>query len=138
MGIESVAVMVEKASIQFNKIAHQVLASYDITPAQFRIMVFIMDEQENSVRQIDIENYFSLTNPTVTGIVQNLEKKGFIERIKNPQDGRSKVLHVTEKGFSLYKDAKMLNSEMENRFTENLGPEEKKQLLILLRKMTER
>ncbi len=138
MGNESIAVMVERASLKFNKIAYQVLASYCVTPSQFRIMDFVIENPNDSVRQIDIENYFSLTNPTVTGIVQNLEKNGFIKKIPNPNDGRSKVLHITEKGFELQKNLEKLNNEMENRFTEKLNSEEKAQLLALLKKISEK
>lgn len=138
MGNESIAVMVERASLKFNKISYQVLASYCVTPSQFRIMDFVIEKPNDSVRQIDIENYFSLSNPTVTGIVQNLEKKGFIEKIPNPNDGRSKVLHITEKGFELQKNLERLNNEMENRFTEKLNSEEKAQLLTLLKKISEK
>lgn len=138
MGIKSIAVVVEKASLQFNQIANQVLTDYDLTPSQFRIITYIMGQPENTVRQIDIEKFFSLTNPTVTGIVQNLEKKELVKRIPNPDDRRSKVLSLTEKGRRLEKDVIRLNGIMEEKFTEKLTTKEKEQLLKLMKKMVDR
>lgn len=37
-----------------------------------------------------------MTNPTVTGLIQKLEKSGFVKRVANPEDKRSKLLELTE------------------------------------------
>ena len=88
-------------SLEIDKLSYPILEPHDLTHSQFKILKFLLVSPENSVRQVDIEKYYSMTNPTVTGLVQNLEKKGLIERKVNPNDSRSKILCPTEKTLAM-------------------------------------
>lgn len=135
MRANSIAVIVKQASIEFDWVANQALAPYNLTGSQYKIVKFIATQPENTVRQIDIENYFSLSNPTVTGIIQKMEKNGVIQRIPNPEDKRSKVICLTDKWHNMKDELYRIGDGMENAFTKNLSAEEKEQLLYLLKKM---
>lgn len=82
-----------------DKSANQVLAPFDLTNTQYKIMKYLYANQDALIRQADIEEKFSMTNPTVTGIIRNLEKKGFVIRAENPVDKRSKLLVLTEQAM---------------------------------------
>lgn len=132
---DSIAIMIKRLGQEFDKLSNKVLAQYDLTASQFKVLKFIMMKPEFSVRQIDIENYFSMSNPTVTGIIQNLEKKELIERVANPEDKRSKVIRVTEKVRGMEDDITRIGKELEEQFTRKLTDEEKYILRTILNKM---
>ncbi len=132
---DSIAIMIKAASVEFDKLSNQILADYNLTHSQFKVLKFILREPELTVRQIDIEKFFYMTNPSVTGLLHNLEKKQMIERIPNPQDHRSKVIRLTEKVYEMEEQLSQIGNTLEERFTQNLNREEKEQLRSLLRKM---
>ena len=135
MKFDSIAIMVKLASTDFDKQSNQALAPYDMTNSQYKVLKYILTRPELSVRQIDVENYFSMSNPTVTGLLQNMEKHGLIERIPNPEDKRSKVIRVTDKVRAEEEELVRLGAEMEERFTRNLDENEKQQMKLLLSKL---
>ena len=75
MKYDSIAILVKIASLEFDKVSNQILSPYELSNSQFKILKYILWQEDGAVRQIDIENYFAMTNPTVTGLVQNMEKK---------------------------------------------------------------
>lgn len=54
-------------------------ARYDLTPAQASILMYL-EKADHPVNQRELENYFRLSNPTVTGLMKRMEAKGFIRR----------------------------------------------------------
>lgn len=132
---ESVVILMKTISLEFDKLGNQMLMPYDLTYPQFKTMKLLFKNQPMTIRQIDIERHFSLTNPTVTGIIQNLEKKGFIERITNPEDSRSKVISITQKAKDMEEELTRLGARMEEMSTKKLSAEEREHLLFLLKKL---
>lgn len=131
----SIAVMIKIASLEFDKLSNQMLSKYDLTSSQFKVLKFLLKRPELNIRQIDIEKFFSMTNPTVTGILQNLEKKQMIERVQNPLDCRSKVIRLTKKVYTIKDELIKMGDDIEAQFTQNLSQEEKEQLKMLLKKI---
>ena len=130
-----IAVLIKKLSLEIDKLSNPILEPYDLTNSQFKILKFLLNSPENSIRQVDVEKYFSMTNPTLTGLVQTLEKKGLIERKINPNDSRSKILCPTEKTMKMKNLLYKLGDELEKKFTSVLNPDEKKTLMQLLKKL---
>ena len=83
----------------------------------------------------DIEKAYSMTNPTVTGILQNLEKNNWIERIENPNDARSKVIKLTKKALKQKEELYNLGDNLEKEFTKGLNKTEQNRLNELLNKL---
>ena len=76
-----------------------------------------------------------MSHPTVIGLIDQLEKKGYLERQKDPEDGRSRILLLTEKAKQLQNELEMLGDRLEANFTCSLSDDEKdvlKQLLLKL------
>lgn len=134
---DRVALLIKKTALVIEKLSNQVLAPYELSHTQYKIMKMLYRNPERSVRQIDIEEIFSLTNPSVTGIIQNLEKKGLVERVQNPEDKRSKLVCLTERAFAVKDELDQLGEALEKKVTEGLSEEECMELCTLLTKMLE-
>ena len=134
-GSNKIAILIKKLSLEIDKLSYPILEPHDLTHSQFKILKFLLVSPENSVRQVDIEKYYSMTNPTVTGLVQNLEKKGLIERKVNPNDSRSKILCPTEKTLAMKNLLYQLGNKLEEKLTSVLTDNERETLICLLKKL---
>lgn len=128
--------MIKKLSLELDKLTNPILSPYKLSPTQYRIIKYLYNNE--NVRQIDIQNAYSLTNPTVTGILKNMEHNGWIIRNSNPNDKRSKIISLTKKSIDIKDELYNIGNKLENLFTKNLTSIEKTRLLKLLNKMLER
>ena len=135
MNNKKIAILIKKLALEFDKISNPSLAPYDLTPTQFKILKYLYDH--DNVIGMDIQNAFSMTNPTVTGIIQNMENGGWIERAVNPNDSRSKIIKLTEKAINKKTELYELGENLEKTFTKDLTKTEQNELLELLNKMME-
>ena len=108
-------------------------AGYDVTPVQTHLLLHLAcwtGEQEASQR--DLERKLRLKPSTVNGIVDRLEAKGYVSRRASPQDGRVRLVSLTEAGRSKVQDFHVIVEETERRFTASLSEQERGQLRKLL------
>lgn len=131
----TVALLVKKAELKIEKIATSLLASYDLTSRQLKILNILYASEDRQLRQIDLEHHFALTNPTVTGILNNMEKKGLIRRVKNPEDNRSNVIVLTDEALEKKNEMIALYHTLEETLTSSLTANEKETLIALLAKL---
>lgn len=132
---ESIEFLIRAISRRSEKLANQQLAQFDLTSTQFRTLLYVYHRPPMTVRQCDLESFFSKSNPAVTGILNNMEQKDLIRRVTNPEDGRSKVLMVTEKGAALIPELDKYRGWMDQLLTENMTEEEVNILIVLLKKL---
>ena len=130
-----VSVLIKKSSLIFDKYVNQLLAQYHLSSSQFRILMILYKSPDCSVRQTDIEAAFSMTNPTVTGLVHSLEKNGLVKKIANPEDKRSRFLVLTEYAESRRNEFLSLADSIEKEMTDGLSETEAAVLSELLLKV---
>lgn len=135
MPSDKVAILIKKTALVMEKLSNHVLAPYELTHTQYKILMLLLRYQDKPLRQIDIETHFAMTNPTVTGIIQNLEKKDLIRRIPNPADRRSKLLTLTQRALSMKEELYALGEAIEKQATANLSDDECRQIVALLKKI---
>ena len=132
---DSIEFLLRAVNRRAEKLANQELAKFDLTSTQFRTLTYLSHQPPLTVRQCDLEVFFSKSNPAVTGILNNMEQKDLIRRVCNPADGRSKVLEITEKGLALLPQLDAYRGWMDKLLTENKTEVEKAILIVLLKKM---
>lgn len=135
MRTDKIAILIKRTALEFDKIANPILAEYDLTASQYRVLKYLYMQPNETSRIVDIERECSITHPTALGLIDNLSKKGFVVKIANPEDARSKVISLTEKTKKMQEDLENVGDELENMLTKNLTKKEKQQLLSLLQKM---
>ena len=80
----------------------EMIENKDLTSMQKHVLKFILLETiHRDLYQKDIEEEFQIRKPTVTGILQLMEKNGYIYRECAKQDARLKRILPTEKAESL-------------------------------------
>ena len=86
---------------------------YGLTGVQALVINFL--GEEDGINFQLLAERLRLANPTLTGIVDRLEKTGMVERIPNPADRRSILINLTEKGAAIFAElnAQMLTANQE-------------------------
>lgn len=135
MRTDKIAILIKKAALEFDKIANPVLAEYNLTASQYRVLKYLYTQPDETSRIVDIEKECSITHPTALGLLDNLSKKGFVVKIVNPEDARSKVISLTGKTKEMQGELENVGERLENTLAGNLTKEERQQLLSLLHKM---
>ena len=77
------------------------LAQMDLTAAQGRIVGYIAHAAQPPCAR-DLEEYFQLSHPTVSGLLSRLEKKEFLEFRPDPGDRRCKRIYLLPKGVECH------------------------------------
>lgn len=88
-----------------NRMKRESFAPFDdlgLTPMQKYVLHYILFcSHSRDVYQKDVEREFGIRRPTASGILQIIEKKGFITRESEERDARLKRLVPTEKAEEL-------------------------------------
>ena len=121
--------------------AYQAFASYSdshvrelgLTPPQFDVIATLGNTEGMSMK--DLAKATLVTKGTLTGIVDRLEKKGFVRREVPPENRRSFTVVLTNEGEALFEDTFPTHiAHLRPRF-EQLTPAELNQLQELLKKL---
>ncbi|MBD5584050.1 MAG: MarR family transcriptional regulator, partial [Clostridia bacterium] len=108
---------------------------YDMTLTQYKILAYLYEAPQGSTRQVDLERAFCMTNPSVTSVLHTLENKELICRSGNPEDGRSKVISLTDKANTMRSELETAGDKLENAFVKNLSQAERDETVQLLTKL---
>ena len=110
------------------------LSVYNLTSIQADVLMYVLrNYQSREVNQLDIQAVFKLTNPTVSGIIDRLEEKEFIKRVRSEKDARYRRLVPLPKGEALYEDLRRRAADAEARFVRDMTPEEAAEFKRLLK-----
>ena len=135
MNIDKIAILIKKAALEAEKVQMPILQSHDLSVAQYKFLKYLYNAPKDSVRIVDLETYYSMTHPAAIDILKVLEKKGYTQRIVNPEDARSKIVSLTDKAYAGQYELEGLGDKMEESVTKNLSDDEKKEMIRLLHKL---
>jgi DNA-binding MarR family transcriptional regulator len=87
------------------------------------------------VRLSDLATKLSLTVSTASRHVAQLERSGLIQRVDDPADRRSAVLHMTKAGGEVLARIKAVRRQRLERMLASWTPEERHQFAVLLTRL---
>jgi DNA-binding MarR family transcriptional regulator len=91
----------------------------EVTPIQVMLLFFLQKNDGSSLTQIS--QGLMLENPTITGLIDRLEKLGYVKRSDHPNDRRVYLVYLTEKGNNVAKKAlpivKKLNKQIKEGYS---------------------
>ncbi len=104
----------------------------DIAPSHGDIFNLLFDG--NAYEMSEIAKKIHRTKPTVTVLVEKLEKSGYVQRIKSDADARFTRVSLTEKGFELKPMFEMISRDLNELAYRGVQEEE----ALLLEKLLEK
>jgi len=105
----------------------------DVTPGLFGVLVVI--EANPDLKQSDLARATHLDRSTVVTVIDNLEKRGLVERRIALHDRRSNAIRLTDAGTALLKKLKRQVTAHEKRLMQNFSAEERDSFIRLLQKV---
>jgi len=84
----------------FERLSGAHVRQLGLTPAQFDVVATLGNTPGMSFRELGERTL--ITKGTLTGVVARLERRGVVERIPSPTDGRSAIARLSAKGERLF------------------------------------
>lgn len=112
------------------------LTNYDITRPQGKLlgMIYAANKQGFEITRKYLQDKTGISGPSVTSLLDTLEKKGYIERTVNSEDARALNVKATKEGESLVNEIHGIFRETEKELLSGMTSEETKKLKELLKK----
>jgi DNA-binding MarR family transcriptional regulator len=106
---------------------------FSITPPQFEVLVLLW--AEDGLLLSELGRKLSRDGPTITGVVDRMEKKQLVKRTRDERDRRAIKIVLTLKGVRLKGKLTTLRNEIIDKTIGNFTRNELEQLEYLLTKI---
>jgi DNA-binding MarR family transcriptional regulator len=100
---------------------------------ELRVVEFLGDDGPHIMREL--AEFLHVAVNSVTSIVDNLEQKGLVRRVRSEEDRRIIRVELTAAGRLIHQDALNVNMQLFRTMLRALGSEEQKIFLLLIRKI---
>ena len=108
----------------------------DLTSAQSHVIGYLAHAPEPPCAR-DLEEFFGLSHPTVSGMLSRMEAKGFIQLRPDEKDRRIKRIILLEKGMACSVRTQEVILDNEQLIVEGFTAEEEKQFEAFLHRAIE-
>ena len=105
---------------------------FGITPPQFEVLVLLWFE--DGLLLSELGRKLSRDGPTITGVIDRMEKKQMVKRVRDEKDRRAIKIVLTRKGLRLKGKLITLRNEILGKATGNFSGDELEELEGLLTK----
>jgi DNA-binding MarR family transcriptional regulator len=93
--------------------------------------------ESGPLTQIDLATATGTDRTAMTYLLDELERRGLVERVRNPADRRSYLIHLTSQGEELRARAAADLAEQADKLMEPLSAAERTQLVDLLTRVAD-
>lgn len=111
------------------------LAAYDLPLSQFYILRLQWSEDGNS--QIDIAERAFMTESVASQVLKKMEARDLVRRKPDPDDGRSRLVHLTSSGKDLRERLMREGIQISAKNAPRISREEMKTTIEVLMKVRE-
>jgi len=130
-----VALALLRTTSDLSKVFNSHFASFGLTEGRFIILMLLYRERENTLDFTALSEKAEITKPTLTGLIDGLEKQGFVERIHHPNDRRKQLLRLTQSGLALLEQMLPSHYKTTAYYLSGLSMTEQLELTKLLNKV---
>ena len=110
------------------------LARHGLNQARLIVLVLLDNAENGNMRSSELAEHASVSRATITGLLDTLEKAGFVERTDDVRDRRASCVKITSKGRELLHKVQPLLVRWTESILSALSAREQSQLVALLRK----
>ena len=113
------------------EIRQRLRSEFGVTLARFDLLAQL-HRHAGGLRMSALSRYLMVTGGNVTGLTNELEKKGWVVRSADPQDGRSKLVRLTARGRHRFEQIAVVHESWVSALFGGLRAAQKRQLHELL------
>lgn len=111
------------------------VAEHGLTPPQCGVLRLL--QRGEGMSQLELANVLRMAPSRVVVLVDELERAGFVHRVRDDTDRRRNVLGLTEAGVRTLQTVGRVGRAHESEITAGLSAGERKELLHLLQRLAE-
>ena len=115
--------------------AEKNLLRMDLNVSELRILRVLREQGSSPMNRFCAETM--LSQPSITGLVDKLEERGLVERVRSREDRREVLIAITEKGNQTYSKGMELHGQFVEKALSALEDDEAKSLVSLLKKLAD-
>ncbi|MGN1020076.1 MAG: MarR family winged helix-turn-helix transcriptional regulator [Aristaeellaceae bacterium] len=115
--------------------ANRHLKAHNLTLAQNRLLMILYRQEQHTATLKELEGLIHVSQPTMVGLTDRLEAKGFVARCPDPCDRRVKHVRLTDAGCAMCLASLQDIRDLEYRLTAVLTPEERATFADLLQRI---
>jgi MarR family transcriptional regulator for hemolysin len=104
-----------------------------LTRSQWSVLAHLL--RTDGIQQKELAEQMDITAITLTGLLDRMEREGWVERRADPIDRRAKRIYLTEKVAPVTKELRSLAREVRKSALQGLSDAEQQQLMALLVKV---
>lgn len=104
-----------------------------LTRSQWSVLAHLL--RANGMQQKELAEQMDITAITLTGLLDRMERDGWVERRADPDDRRAKRVYLTEKVAPVMKELRALGREVRKTALQGLSETEQQTLMSLLLKV---
>ena len=106
----------------------------DLTVPQARVLARL---SPSCIRMSDLAEQAQVTKQTASSLVDHLERAGYVRRLPDPLDQRARLVRFAPRGRRACRVAWRAQGEVEQAWTEHLGPRRTRALRDALERLRE-
>ena len=118
-----------------SKALNEELAVHNITLRQWEVLCWLSYQGEQS--QSMLAENMRIEAPTLVGVLDRMERDGWIERVPDPGDRRRKLIRPTEQVEPVWAKMVACAQRVRERATAGLSPEQRESLRDMLQLVRE-
>ena len=122
-----------KVSRQMAKVYRDRLIQYGISQPQFFLLIALYEEDDILITRLSEK--VALDKSTLTGILDRLDRGGFVKRVSRPENRRSLYICLTVKAQTLRNDLTQVYNETNQLFFSRLSEHERGVFDEVMRKL---
>lgn len=107
----------------------------DLSISELHLLEAVGKNQEEGRTISEIAQEMDITLPSVTVAINKLSKKGYVQKVRNSQDGRMVFVTLTKQGCKMDHVHRYFHEQMVRKVSAGLSEEEKRILALGIAKL---
>ncbi|HMG34863.1 MAG TPA: MarR family transcriptional regulator [Blastocatellia bacterium] len=118
-----------RTSSLMQKLSDRFFSRFGLTDVQFNILMILKEHSNGGLSQQELSEHLIVSKSNVVGLVDRLEKAGYVRREPHPTDRRFNLIVLTEKGVKLEQKIESSYFREVDRLMDVLSHAQKKTLI---------
>ena len=124
----------ERISQAFRVLLWQESKEFSLSPIQVQVLIFLLHHSNEKRKVSYLADEFNMTKATISDTIKTLSQKNLIEKEYEPEDSRSYIINLTQKGTDIAQQTSLFTKQI-NSPIDNLENDEKEILAESLSKI---
>lgn len=114
---------IKRAYLALSGYVNELLRPHELTYSQWQVLSFVARRGDSPATQRELQAWLKVESATLTGIIDGLERRGWLRRAESPNDRRVRCLVLTAAGWAAYESVSpWLSQAVEGQLLAGLSP----------------